>query len=244
MNSSNESAKARQVAPTSSGQICGIVTRQKRTQPLAPRSAAASSSAGSSRSSAADGDQQEVREHVHAVRDDDSRERELDVGAHEEHQQREPDEEAGEGDRKEEQERERPAQAGARPCQAERRQRAQQQCDRRRPEATKRLVSSADRKPGSFSTKSYQRSEKPVNGSESEPVLWNENSTTKTSGTYRNSNAAIVIASEVRERTVMRSAPCRAARAAARRASRSRAPRTPPASAATWRRPVGSCRRS
>ena len=49
--------------------------------------------------------------------------------------------------------------------------------------ATNRLFSSAERKPGSESTKRYQRSEKPVNGSESEPVLWNENSTTTASGT-------------------------------------------------------------
>src|SRR5882757_1217209 len=47
--------------------------------------------------------------------------------------------------------------------------------------ATKRLFSSAERKPGSESTKRYQRSEKPVNGSESEPVLWNEKRTTTAS---------------------------------------------------------------
>ena len=35
-----------------------------------------------------------------------------------------------------------------------------------------------------------------MNGSESEPVSWNENSTTTASGTYRKSSAAIVIASD------------------------------------------------
>ena len=53
MNSSNESAKASAVAPTSSGQICGSVTRRKTTHGEAPRSEADSSRAGSSRSSAA-----------------------------------------------------------------------------------------------------------------------------------------------------------------------------------------------
>ena len=89
--------------------------------------------------------------------------------------------------------------------------------------ATKRLFQSAELKPGSESTKSYQRSENPVNGSDSEPVSWNENSTTNASGTYRNSSAAIVNASDVRERTVTRSAPGRAVQAAVPRASRSRA---------------------
>ena len=53
MNSSNDSAKARQVAPASTGQTCGIVTRQKTCHGVAPRSAADSSSAGSRRLKAA-----------------------------------------------------------------------------------------------------------------------------------------------------------------------------------------------
>ena len=50
MNSSKERAKARQVAPTRIGQIWGSVTRRKTFIGLAPRSAAASSRAGSRRS--------------------------------------------------------------------------------------------------------------------------------------------------------------------------------------------------
>ena len=53
MNSSNERAKASAVAPARIGQIWGSVTRRKTTHGEAPRSAADSSSARSSRSSAA-----------------------------------------------------------------------------------------------------------------------------------------------------------------------------------------------
>jgi hypothetical protein len=52
-NSSKESANARQLAPRRIGQIWGSVTFRKTRSGLAPRSAAASSRAGSSRSSAA-----------------------------------------------------------------------------------------------------------------------------------------------------------------------------------------------
>ena len=141
--------------------------------------------------------------------DDDGRERELEVDAHEEDEQREPDEEARERDRQEEEQGERPAQPRARAREPEGRERPEQQRDSDVQAATKRLFQSAELKPGSESTKSYQRSENPVNGSDSEPVSWNENSTTNASGTYRNSSAAIVNASDVRERTVTRSAPGR-----------------------------------
>ena len=53
MNSSKESANASEVAPTRIGQICGSVTFRKTLNGEAPRSAAASSRAGSSRSSVA-----------------------------------------------------------------------------------------------------------------------------------------------------------------------------------------------
>ena len=187
MNSSNESAKARHVAPASSGQICGIVTRQKTSQRVraevggrllergveaarAPRRRSAGSTGtrrrgGRRRPSSARG-----RCFTRTKNDE----------------QRDADEQAGQRHRQEEQQRERRRAAGARAAQPVRGHRAEHERDdagRRRPRSG---CSRARRgTPGRTNTSRYQRSEKPSNGNESAPVVWNENSTTTASGTYR-----------------------------------------------------------
>ena len=59
-------------------------------------------------------------------------------------------------------------------------------------EATIAEFWSAERKLSDANTSRYQRSEKPVNGNDSPPVLWNENSTIRISGTNRKTSARIV----------------------------------------------------
>ena len=163
-NSSNESAKARHVAPTSSGQICGIVTRQKRSQPFAPRSAAASSRAGSSRSSAAIAISRKYGNTytqwamitVVSERSMFTRTKNTSI----ERPMNRPGRVIGRknssasGPRSRERVRAIPNEASVPSRSVMTAVQA----------ATNRLFSSAERKPGSESTKRYQRSEKPVNG--------------------------------------------------------------------------------
>ncbi len=88
MNSSNERANARAVAPARMGQIWGSVTLRNTFHGDAPRSDAASSSAGSSRSSAAIATSMKYGKDEDEVRDRDRGQRELNVESGEVHEQR------------------------------------------------------------------------------------------------------------------------------------------------------------